>query len=494
MTSVPLPTREDIHAAYVQGEVAVAALIDGLCLVIRSFESRVQALEDQTGKNSRNSNKPPSTDGYRKPHPYNLRTESGKKSGGQKGHPGHTLRQVKYPDHVTIHPMTACPNCHTSLTDVPVTEVKKRQVFDLPSVAVEVTEHQAETKRCPRCGISNTAQFPFNITQPVQYGSRLKAQAVYFNQYHLVPLERTQEIMGDLYGQRIGEGTIVTAGESAAVTVTPINEQIKLYLTERSMVDHFDETGVRVNGDLAWLHAASTDKLTYYRVHEKRGTEAMNAIGILAFFHGTALHDHWNPYFTYTTSIHALCNAHHLRELAFIKEAYAQSWAGSMSTLLKDIKDAVDASRVSGSFCLEPNKTMAFSDRYDEIVACGLQSNPSPPLCAIFNGGWKKRRGRVKQSPPKNLLDRLTVHKQETLRFMYDFHVPFDNNQSERDIRMMKLKQKISGCFRSTANAQVFCHIRGYLSTMRKNGYQILDALESTFTPSPHIPAILMAE
>src|SRR3990167_6687912 len=494
MKSVQLPTREDIHVAYIQGEDAVVTLIDGLCQVIRSFESRIQALEDQAGKNSRNSSKPPSTDGYRKPHPHNLRTSSGKKSGGQTGHPGHTLRQVTHPDDVIIHPMMVCSNCQASLIDVLVTGVKRRQVFDLPPIALVVTEHQAETKQCPRCGAESTAEFPVAVTQPVQYGPRIKAHLVYLNQYHLIPLERTQEIMSDLYGQRIGEGTIVTTGEEAADRVTPINQQIKHYLSGKSAVDHFDETGIRVNGDLAWLHSISTDRLTYYHMHEKRGTEAMNAIGILPSFHGVALHDHWKPYFTYTTPAHALCNAHHLRELEFIKEEYAQPWAGTLITLLIEIKDAVACARISGSLHLEPGKTAAFSDRYDQIIEYGLQSNSSPPPVIVFNGDQKKRRGRIKQSPPKNLLDRLKVYKQETLRFMYDFRVPFDNNQSERDIRMTKLKQKISGCFRSTTNAQVFCHIRGYLSTIRKEGHRVLDALESTFTPSPYIPAILMAE
>ena len=494
MTSVSLPTREDIHTAYVQGEDAVVALIEGLFQGIHSFESRVRALEDQVAKNSRNSSKPPSTDGYHKPNPHNLRTSSGKQSGGQKGHPGSTLRQVKQPDHVIIHSLRVCSGCQTSLINIPVVEVKKRQVFDLPPVALEVTEHQTEMKRCPRCGTKSTAEFPAAVSQPTQYGPRLKSQLVYFNQYQLIPLERTQEMVFDLYGHCIGEGTIVTAGESAAATVAPVNEQIKQYLIEKSVVDHFDETGIRVTGALAWLHTTSTDTVTYYSVHGKRGTQAMNAIGILPFFRGIAVHDHWKSYFTYTNATHALCNAHHMRELAFIKEEYAQPWAGDMSTLLIEIKDAVACARISGSAYVEPRTIAAFSKRYDRIIDYGLQSNPSPSLVTALTGERKKRRGRIKQSPAKNLLDRLKTYKQETLRFLYDFRVPFDNNQPERDIRMTKLKQKISGCFRSKANAQVFCLIRGYLSTVRKEGHRILDALESTFSSTPYVPAILMAE
>ena len=494
MISFSLPTHEDIHAAYIQGEDAVVALIEGLFQKIHSFESRVQSLEDQVAKNSSNSSKPPSTDGYHKPHPHNLRTSSGKKSGGQKGHLGHTLRQVKHPDHVIIHSLRVCSHCQASLTSVPVEGIQKRQVFDIPPVAIAVTEHQAETKRCPLCGTKSTAAFPLAITQPTQYGPRLKSHLVYFNQYQLIPLERTQEMVFDLYGHSIGEGTIISAGETVADVVAPVNEQVKQHLIKKSAVNHFDETGIRVNGTLAWLHVTSTGTLTYYHVHEKRGTEAMNAIGILPFFYGIAVHDHWKSYFTYTNPTHALCNAHHLRELEFIEEEYVQPWARDMSRLLIEIKDAVAYARVSGSAHLEPRTATVFSKRYDQIIEYGVQMNLPPPLLLEGPDGRRKRRGRIKQSPPKNLLDRLKIHKQETLLFLYDFRVPFDNNQPERDIRMTKLKQKISGCFRSTANARVFCHVRGYLSTVRKNGYRVLDALESAFDSTPYVPALLMAE
>jgi transposase len=301
-------------------------------------------------------------------------------------------------------------------------------------------------------------------------------------------------MIADLYDHCIGEGTIVSAGETAADMVAPVNEQVKQHLIKKSAVDHFDETGIRVNGTLSWLHCTSTDKLTYYHVHEKRGTEAMNAIGILPAFHGIAVHDHWKSYFTYINPIHALCNAHHLRELEFIEGEYVQPWASNMSALLIEIKDTVEKVKASGLLNLRQSILDDFSAQYEMIVDQGLQMNVSSPLLPEGLGGRKKRRGRVKQSPPKNLLDRLKEYKQETLRFMYDFRVPFDNNQCERDIRMTKLKQKISGCFRSKANAHVFCAIRGYLSTIRKNGYQVLDALESAFTSTPYAPAMLMAE
>lgn len=489
MSSIPLPSRADIHAAYMAGEPAIIELIERLCATIQLLESRIQRLEEQIGKNSHNSSKPPSSDGYQKPKPHNSRTPSGKSSGGQKGHNGHTLSQVETPDEVITHPITACPNCQTSLTNVPLMGIKKRQVFDTPKVTVVVTEHQAEIKQCPTCNTTCVAAFPSGVTQPAQYGSQIKSQLVYLNQYHLIPVERTQEIIADLYGHTVGEGTIIAAGESAASILTPVTQEIKHYLTHQSTVNHFDETGIRVGGALTWLHSVSTKFLTYYHIHAKRGTDAMDAIGILPLFRGIGIHDHWKAYFKYLTLFHALCNAHHLRELKGIVDTYCQPWAHHLTSLLIEIKDAVVKAKSTGRSSLTRTRLITFSRRYDRIVSQGMEMNqpdepPVPPE-------GKKRRGRVKQSPAKNLLDRLIAYKSETLRFMYDFRVPFDNNQAERDIRMTKLKQKISGCFRSQKNAGVFCQIRGYISTVRKHDYPILDALDSVFKGTPYIPPTL---
>ncbi len=475
---------EEIRAIYRQGEEAVVALIQQLIKINNEFEGRIKDLEDQIAKNSQNSSKPPSSDGYQKPAPKSLRKRHGKKSGGQPGHTGNTLQSVAQPDRIEVHRVTACKGCQGSLEEVHVEEHEHRQVFDIPIVKIEVTEHQSEIKICPRCGEKNKAVFPETVTQPVQYGPEIKALSVYLNQYQLIPLERTAEILEALYGHRVSEASLITASLEIGKHIEGINEAIKKRITLQERVVHFDETGLRLEGKTHWLHTASTEKLTYFQVHRKRGVKGMNAIGILPKFQGYAIHDAWGSYFKYNAR-HCLCNAHHLRKLEFLLERYPQDWVKPMIDLLINIKETIEQEKKEKAISLTDKQLVDFSNEYDRLVEEGLKANPERKT----DEGMPKKRGKVKQTPARNLLITFQTKKDAVLAFMYDFQVPFDNNLAERDIRMMKLKQKISGCFRTQQGGEIFCAIRGYLSTARKNGLNAYKASRLAFRKKPYLPS-----
>jgi transposase len=483
MTKTRLPTSEEIRATYREGEEAVVLLFMGLV-------AKVQELEARLNKDSHNSSKPPTSDGLRKPPKHSLRHKSGKKSGGQEGHKGRRLEPVAEPKRVVVHAVTCCSRCRASLEGVETETYEKRQVFDLPEkVGLEVTEHRAEIKGCPQCGKVNRGEFPAGVNQETQYGPRVRAQMVYFNTYQYVPLKRTTEIMEDLYGQPVSEGTIVAAVAEAARGVTPVVEQVKEYLIRTEEAVHFDETGMHVGG-LKWLHSASTALATFFAIHAKRGKAAMDEIGILTKRIGWCIHDYWKAYLQYQQAKHGLCGAHLLRELISLVENYLQGWAQAMINLLAEINQAVAAAKALGQQTLAPEQLAGFQKHYDQIVAEGLAVNPPPQRTEEQAG----KRGPIKQTPAKNLLDRLRDHPDKVLAFMYDFKVPFDNNQAERDIRMAKLKEKISGCFRSDNGSSAFCQVRSYISTAHKNGQPILNAIYLALTGAPFIPAFLAAE
>ncbi|HVP41256.1 MAG TPA: IS66 family transposase [Candidatus Krumholzibacteriaceae bacterium] len=484
MEPIKILSEAEIRAIYHQGEEAVVKLIQSMNQNLLLLAQRVQALEDQLAKNSSNSSKPPSSDGLQKK-PKSLRHKSGKKSGGQNGHPGHRLEMVADPTVVKVHPVTRCHHCQASLENVQAETYKKRQVFDLPEkITLEVTEHQAEVKSCPFCGQVTEANFPEDVTQDTQYGARVRSQMVYFNQYQFIPLERTTELIEDLYQQPVADGSIIAADEKVSAQVNDTNQKVKKYLTTTQEAVHFDETGTRVEGDLYWLHSASTERATYYEVHPKRGSEAMDAIGILPKRTGWSLHDYWKPYLKYTQAKHGLCNGHLIRDLIFVVERTRQPWASEMLDELLEIKKSVEDAKIQGQAALSQEQVTIFKQTYDRIVTEGFLANPPPER-------REGKRGRVKQSFAKNLLDRLRDHPDKVLAFMNDFKVPFDNNLAERDIRMMKIQQKVSGGFRSQSGADIFCQVRSYISTARKNGQSVLEVLYQALMGTPYVPPFI---
>lgn len=485
MTPTPTFTGEQLEALDKSSLITIILAMQEQIVRLQEQVARLEAdnraLRDQLAKTSRNSGKPPSSDGYAKPAPKSLRPKGQRKPGGQPGHKGHTLEMVDTPDRVQVHSVESCPHCRTDLRGVASVTPDRRQVFDLPTMRIEVTEHQAEVKRCPGCGETLRGRFPAAVTQPTQYGSGVKAWAAYLSQYQLLPLERIGELFFDLLGHRLTDAAILAATEATAERVAPSLEAIGAQLTQAPVV-HFDETGMGVEGKLHWLHTAGTPSLTYYAAHSKRGKHAHGEIGILPDFSGRAVHDAYVSYFQFDHCAHALCNAHPLRELRFVWEQYRQPWAKGMSVLLRQAKNEVAAAPAHWTR-LPPERMAHYEERYDRLLRCGLDNNPTPDAPS------RGKRGRPKQLPPKNLLDRLVKYKPETLAFLRDFRVPFDNNLAERDLRMMKVKQKISGTFRTRKGAEVFCAIRSYLSTVRKQGGSVIRAIRQALDGDPFIPA-----
>jgi transposase len=476
-------SKDEILACYAQGEEAVIVLVESLVTRINALEMRVEGLENQKSKDSKNSSKPPSGDGFAK-RTKSLRVKSGRKSGGQKDHPGSTLEWQDEVDEVFIHPVLDCTGCGASLETVEVLRLRCSQVQELPPIKLVVHEHQAEEKCCPNCGVLNHGKLPAFVHSLVQYGPGLKGLMVYLMEGQLLPSERVRELLEEVIGCDISEGTLYNTRLRCYEELATVESYIKSGIQIAPVV-HFDETGMRVKSKLMWLHVACSDWLTAYFIDPKRGQLAMDAINILPKFEGISVHDGLASYAKYD-STHALCNAHHLRELRFIVERYEQDWASGMMTLLIEIKTTIATAQAAKETSLTITQLADFERRYQELIQTGLIANP-PPLIDL---DLPKPKGRPKQSPPKNLLDRLKLHQSAVLLFMHDWRVPFDNNQAERDLRMMKLKQKISGTFRSLEGAQQFCRIRSYISTLRKQGIQVLDALKLVFMETPLFPTL----
>ncbi len=450
-----------------------------------ALTARLAELERRLGLNSRTSGKPPSSDGLKKPpRTRSLRQPSGKKPGGQKGHKGETLCQVAEPDATVDHYPEACSRCASALTEATAAGYRARQVFDLPELQpVVVTEHRAHCCRCGQCGAETRASFPEGVAAPVQYGMRIVAIVVYLLQYHLLPEDRLAELMGDLFGVKLAPATIARMSRRCVGRFRRLVDVVCEQVTA-APVKHLDETGFRVGGQTQWLHIAATALLTFYRVSAKRGSLLAGVIGIV-------VHDHWKPYFTMPGVLHALCNAHHLRELQALIDIDKEAWAGKMQRLLRRACHAANLARQRG-VPLNPDLVERFRRSYDAITAEAIAFHEAqPPLAPAPVKGGAKRRGRKRRRTGHNLVLRLQARKEDTLRFLIDPAVPFTNNQAEQDGRMMKLKQKISGGFRSQEGADDFAVIRSFISTARKQGWNVIQALMQD--PETLIPRLRMA-
>ena len=451
--------------------IALFEQVKELAATVQTLKVRMEELEGRLRKDSHNSGKPPSSDGLGKKN-KSLRQASGRKPGGQSGHGGSTLKRVADPDVIVEHPLAKCCNrCGTTLdAQAEGLITVRRQVFDLLRPVLQVTEHRGYELQCA-CGQQHRSGFAPEVSAPVQYGPVVKGTLVYLTQQQLLPMERTVQLFKDLYGIKLSAGTVQASIVQAAQRLAPAHERIAQAISAAPVV-HFDETGQRTSGRLRWLHTATTPELTWYGTHDKRGRVAMDAWGILPAFKGVAVHDGWASYREYACT-HALCNAHHLRELIYLEETTQQPWARKMIDFLRDAKKEADATKRAHR-TVSRKRLAHLRRQYSVILTEGERDNPPSTQ-------RPRRRGRIKQSAAVNLLIRLRQHAKDVLRFLADSRVPFDNNQAERDIRMPKLKQKTSGCFRTVAGAQSFAIIRSYLATLRKQGRNVFHALTFVF-------------
>ena len=465
-------TRAAFDAWYARGPDALYALFQQQEAQIAALTARVEQLEARLGGHSQNSQPP------RGP-----RTRSAQRPGGQPGHPGQTLTMTATPDEVVAHHPPQCTSCGANLAEVAATTVPRRQVVDLPPLRLAVTEHRVATVCCPHCQQPTTAPFPAQVTQPVQYGPRVLGLGVYLRHYQLLPYLRISELLTDLFGHGPSVGTLHRASLTCAAGLAEVEAALKTALSTAA-VAHADETSIVVAGQRQWVQVLSTARLTHSAWHAKRGHAATDAIGLLPAFSGRLIHDAWAPYWRYRCP-HGRCNAHHLRELTAIAEQSGQEWARTLQALLVEMKRHVDDGRTAGHRSSPPGDRDAFVARYRDLLAAGYAANPPPTRTAEG-----PQRGRLKQRKARNLLDRLTLHEAEVLAFRHDWAVPFENNQAERDLRMLKVQQKISGTFRDAAGATAFCRSRGYIATLRKQARHVLTALELTFAGHPPLPCL----
>ena len=431
----------------------------------------IAELERQVAAASRNSSKPPSCDGLGKPAPKSLWGKSGRAPGGRAGHRGQTLSQVADPDEVVRHDPVRCRRCGAGLAHAREVGVTRRQVFDLPAIEIRVTEHQLGSRRC-ECGVTTTADAPDGVGAPVQYGPRISAVMVYLYMGQYLSKARTAKAMSELFNTPVSDGTVSAATARAGNDLEGFTAAVNAQIVGAEVV-HFDETGFRVAGKLHWLHSASTPEFTMITCHRRRGREAMNAAGIIPHFTGVGVHDAWAPYDTYPRMTHALCNAHLHRELIAVTDHHARCaepeswcWAAQVIDNLLAIKTMTDADHVDLDL-LATHRTLI-------VHAAWIGAN-----CALPGRLGAKHRA---------LARRINTRIEDYLRFATDPLVPWDNNAAEREIRMAKLRQKVSGAMRTLTGAEQFAALRNYLATTAKHNIDGLDALTRLTTGNPWQP------
>lgn len=451
---------------------------------VEMAERKIQELTALLNQNSSNSSWPSSRDKSRsKKRNLSLRKKSKKKAGGQAGHPGQTLETRSEPTEIETHRPQVCGQCQNSFDESQIAvHFKRRQIIDIPPLVVTVTEHRVETLVCSCCGATTTGEFPATVTNPVQYGPGIQQLVVYLKNQQFIPYDRSQQFFADLFALNLSPGTLQNIIKKAAQRLKPVLTAIKTALTD-SMVAHFDESGIYIDGQRYWFHTVGTNKMTAYYPHRQRGKGATEAMGILPAFQGTAVHDHWSGYWYYQNCQHALCNVHHLRDLTGIIDNFNQHWAKRFKLFLLAAKNVVEQAKRNGLTALSEPKLAQIERLYTRLVTTALQANPPP------SSGWPQgKRGRPKKNKARNLAERFEKHQWAVLAFVYDFKVPFDNNLAEQDIRMVKVQQKVSGCFRSWDGADDFCTIRSYISTIRKQGLSVWQALGSVFSDDLLMP------
>lgn len=454
------------------------AHVQSLTSQVTEFTEKVKTLEGRLALNSRNSSKPPSANGpgdKKPPKPVSLREKGKKKSGGQKGHEGKTLNQVATPDHIEKHLPSGVCSCGLPLSEG--CKVETRQVFDIPPIKPVVTEHQLFASVCS-CGKVHRGQFPADVSAHVQYGAVAKATAVHFTHHEMLPVARTSQLMGNLFELPMSEATVIAIQQEAAHRFSPIVEGIKDALKLAPAI-HADETGMYVAGKCKWLHVAATETLTWMGAHDKRGKVAFDDFCILGQAIGVLIHDGLRAYRLFDEAVHGLCNQHHLRELVFVSDEMKQEWARDMIILLRTACHEVNG---SPSKTLVAERLAYFQLVYDFLLQAGEAQNPE----ARKEPG---KRGKAKQNKAFNLLARLSEYRDDVWRFAVDPNVPFTNNIAEQAVRMSKVKQKISGGFRTMLGLQNFCIIRSYMATLKKQGISVYDAVVQAFRGSVVAPA-----